>query len=125
MDLAFRSEQGIAFLEGGPDEGWLVSANDAARVIEACFSHGTQTVLLYAANLPMGFFDISTGEAGELLQKLRNYRIRLAVVCPPGEFSFSSRFDEMIADEARGTHFGWFAQRADALAWLQRLAASI
>ncbi len=123
MDLSFRSEQGISFLEGVPDEGWLVNASDAARVIEACFSYGSQTVLLYAANLPMGFFDISTGEAGELLQKLRNYHIRLAVACPPGEFTFSSRFNEMIADEARGTHFGWFAQRAGALAWMKRLAA--
>ena len=124
MDLEFRPEQGISFLEGVPGEAWLVRASDAARVIEACLSYGATAVLLYAANLPMGFFDISTGEAGELLQKLRTYHIRLAVVCPPGEFAFSSRFNEMLNDEARGTHFGWFAQRADALAWLRRLAAS-
>lgn len=124
MELELRSEQGISFLEGVPGEGWLVSAADAARVIEACFSYDVTTVLLYAANLPVGFFDISTGEAGELLQKLRNYRIRLAVVCPPGEFALSSRFNEMIADEAGGTHFGWFAQRAEAVAWLQHVSTS-
>ena len=46
-------------------------------------------------NLTPAFFDLSSGEAGAILQKLRNYGIRLAVVCPPGRVLMSSRFGEM------------------------------
>jgi hypothetical protein len=53
-----------------------------------------------------------------VLQKLRNYRIRLAVVCPPGTVRFSSRFSEMLAEERRLPHFGVCDTREGAVAWL-------
>lgn len=56
--------------------------------------------------------------SGEILQKLRNYKIRLAVVCAPGRVQFSSRFGEMLAEERSGPYFGVFDTRADARAWL-------
>lgn len=62
----------------------------------------------------------ASGKAGAILQKLENYRIRLAVVCPPGSVVFSSRFGEMLADERRGTHFGVFEDRQAASDWLGR-----
>lgn len=42
---------------------------------------GAGSALLYAPNLTAKF-DLSSREAGAILQKLRDYRIRLAVVCP-------------------------------------------
>ena len=87
-------------------------------MVEACLSSDVDGALLYAPNLTAGFFDLSSLEAGEILQKLRNYRIRLAVVCPPGTVRFSSRFGELLAEERRGRFFGVFDTRADALAWL-------
>lgn len=53
---------------------------DASVVIEACYSARVSAALLYPANLTSGFFELSTREAGEILQKLRTCRIRLAVV---------------------------------------------
>jgi hypothetical protein len=55
---------------------------------------------LYAANLTRGFFDLSSGEAGAILQKLRNYRIRLPVVCGPGTAQLSRRFGDLLAEDA-------------------------
>jgi len=52
---------------------------------------------------------------------LRNYRSRLAVVCPAGSVKFSSRFGEMLADERRGKHFGVFETRQAASEWLRQL----
>ncbi len=49
-----------------------------------CLEGGVDCALLYAANLTRGFFDLSSEEAGAILQQLRNYGIRLAVVCVPG-----------------------------------------
>jgi len=95
-------------------------AADADRVIEACFSSGARSALLYAQNMTTAFFDLSSGDAGAILQKLRNYRIRLAVVCAPDGVRFSSRFTEMVAEERRGPHFGLFDTRDAAREWLRR-----
>jgi hypothetical protein len=82
------------------------------------------SVLLYSHNLPDAFFDLSSGQAGAILQKLRNYRVRLAVVCPPGSVQFSSRFGEVVAEERRGQYFNVFETRDEAREWLSRIATS-
>ncbi|KYG06040.1 hypothetical protein BE21_03350 [Sorangium cellulosum] len=112
-------EGGVKFVEGVPDEAFLSSDRDVDRVLEACFSDGVRCALLYAANLPAAFFDLSSRQAGEILQKLRNYWVRLAVVCPPGGRGFSSRFGEMLAEERRGAYFGVFETRDAAVAWIR------
>lgn len=96
----------------------MTRTNDASLVIEACFSHRARLALLYASNLTDRFFDLSSGEAGEILQKLRNYGVRLAVVCPPGSVQLSSRFGEMLAEEQLRRDFRVFDTRDAAQAWL-------
>ena len=63
---------------------------------------------------------VFSGQAGAILQKLRNYRVRLAVVCPAGTVQFSSRFGEVLAEEGRGRFFGAFDTRREAVEWLRR-----
>ena len=116
--LTIVDEGGVRVAEGQPEDPFVTKAGDIGRVIEACFSGGARRVLLYPPNLPPGFFDLSSGDAGTILQKLRNYGIRLAVVCAPGRVAFSSRFGEMLAEERRGMHFGVFDTRDAARAWL-------
>jgi hypothetical protein len=118
MELTLVVEHGLKIVEGEPGAAFLANVHDIDRLIEACFADRANAALLYAANLTPAFFDLSSGEAGAILQKLRNYRIRLAVVCPPGSVVFSSRFGEMLADEQRGTHFGIFDTRQAASDWL-------
>ena len=122
MNLTLLDESGVLAVEGAPGEASMASAGDIDRVIEACFAERAQAALLYAANLPPAFFDLSTGVAGAVLQKLRNYRIRLALVCPPGSAAPSSRFGELLADERSGGQFGLFATRDEALAWLRAVS---
>lgn len=80
----------------------------------------TRCALLYGGNLTRGFFDLSSGEAGAVLQKLRNYGVRLAVVCPAGSVRFSSRFGELLAEERLGQHFAVLETREAARRWLGR-----
>jgi hypothetical protein len=108
-------------IEGPRDQPWLATGDDARLVIEACFSARTLDALLHPANLPPAFFDLSSRIAGECLQKWRNYRIRVAVVCPPGTVSFSSRFGEMLAEEAGRGYFRIFDAREAAIAWLEEV----
>ncbi|MGK3987514.1 DUF4180 domain-containing protein [Sorangium sp. So ce136] len=123
MELKMVDEGGVQFVEGAPGQGLMSSVRDVDRVIEACFSDRVGCALLYAANLTPAFFDLSSGEAGAILQKLRNYEIQLAVVCPPGAVDFSSRFGEVVAEERRGRHFGVFEARTAAVEWI-RLGSS-
>ncbi|HLZ08590.1 MAG TPA: DUF4180 domain-containing protein, partial [Chloroflexota bacterium] len=92
-------------------------------VLEDCFSTKVRAALLHAPNLTGRFFDLSSGEAGEILQKFRNYGIRLAVVCLPGTARFSTMFGEMAAEEGRRGYFRVFESAESAREWLKQTAA--
>jgi uncharacterized protein DUF4180 len=98
MDLTIAEKSGVRFVEGPLGLPLMRNTEDATLVLEACFSHRVSAALLYAPNLTDKFFDLSSGEAGAILQKLRNYRIRLGVVCAPDSVEFSSRFGDMAAE---------------------------
>ncbi len=42
--------------------------------------HGASHVIVRRDNLPAEFFDLKSGLAGEILQKVSNYRLRLAIL---------------------------------------------
>lgn len=120
MELIAVEEGGVIAVEGQAGVPWMAGADDVDLVLEACFSEGARAVLLYAENLPEAFFDLSSGQAGAILQKLRLYGVRLALVAPPGSYRASSRFGEMAKEENRGPHFGMFETREAAREWLAR-----
>ena len=119
MNTAFTISETAAarYVEAGPVE-LMRKADDVNLVIEACFSARIRSALLYASNMPSQFFDLSSGEAGTILQKLRNYGIRVALVCPPENVRLSSRFPELIAEENRQPYFRFFESAEAAREWL-------
>jgi uncharacterized glyoxalase superfamily protein PhnB len=108
-------EGALTIVEGTPSAPLLVAPGD---LLEACFADQATGALLYASNLPSAFFDLSSGQAGAILQKMRNYGVRLAVVCQPNSVVWSSRFGEMVAEEQDGPWFRIFDTREAALKWL-------
>src|SRR6476469_10023636 len=96
----------------------MQSPEDSVEVVSACFEHKVGAVLLYAENLTGGFFDLSSGEAGIILQKLRNYHVKLAVVAPIGKVRQSTMFVQMAKEESRVGDFRICEDRATAEAWL-------
>jgi hypothetical protein len=115
--LAPVREEGFTLVEGPPETVLMAAVGDVNLVIEACFSAGTRAALLYATNLTPSFFDVSSREAGEILQKLRHYGIHVAVVREPDRPE-SRRFDELLAAERRDGHFDVFDDRDSAVSWL-------
>jgi hypothetical protein len=111
-------DDGVLAVERPAGAPLLAGAREIDRVLEACFAAEFRAALRYAENLPPAFFDLSSGEAGTILQKLRNYGVRLAVVQAPGASPASSRFGEVVAEERMRGDFAVFASRADARAWL-------
>jgi hypothetical protein len=116
MELNAVEEGGLTTVEGQPGEAFMSGPGDVDLVLEACFAAGARSALLFAENMPDGFFDLSSGQAGSILQKLRNYRVRLAVV--GGSERFSSRFGEMVAEESKHSYFGVFETKDAGRAWL-------
>ena len=108
----------MKMLEREPGTRYLADAGDVGRLIEDCFSTGARTALLHADNLPRKFFDLSSGQAGLILQKLRTYRVRLAVVAPKERVVPSTRFNEMAMEERKSGQFALFETRDAAAAWL-------
>ena len=117
MEFTVHDLQGQRFVEGTPRQPLMGRVEDVITVLEACFDNAVDRLLLYSENLTDHFFDLSSGEAGEILQKLRNYHIRLAIVRSP-TLRLSRRFGELMADESRGSYFRLFDERADAQEWL-------
>jgi hypothetical protein len=117
MEITRRTVGGCHLGEGSPGQPLLQCVADTTALIEVCLTQTIDRLLLYPENLTAAFFDLSSGEAGAILQKLRNYHIRLAVVRTP-DLSLSSRFGELLEDERRGQHFRLLADRSAAERWL-------
>jgi hypothetical protein len=107
-----QTHQGITFVEGRPNEPLMQRTHDAMDLLEHAFAARTNRVLLHDANVTPNFFDLSSGEAGEVHQKLRSYGLKLAIVRGP-DVTVSSRFTEILTDD-----LGVFPSRDEAVAWL-------
>ena len=107
-----------AIIAGTPGVPLLRTPDDVVDLLSAGTGGLARSVLLYAENLPEHFFDLSSGEAGAILQKLRNYHVRLAVVAPEGTVRMSRMFGVMAREESRGGEFRLFEDEESAVAWL-------
>ncbi len=92
---------------------------DALDLMAFAGENGTNLLLLHEENLDPAFYDLSTGLAGEIAQKLFNYRTRLAVV---GAFASvrSERFREFMNETNKGKQLVFVSDEAGALTWLLR-----
>ena len=113
-----RRENDMKLLEREAGVRYIADAAEVGRLIEDCISSGSRAALLHADNLPRMFFDLSSGQAGAILQKLRTYRVRLAVVAPKERVVPSPLFVDMVAEERRSGQFALFETRDAAAAWL-------
>lgn len=79
----------------------------------ACFEHETRLLLLDHGALPPEFFDLSSGVAGELTQKLTNCGIRTAAVVPDPQIH-SVSFHAFASEMERSAQLRFFRHRDQA-----------
>ena len=99
------------------EEHFSLSPGSVACLIAACLEKNASGVLIESDQLPDSFFRLASLEAGEVLQKLRTYGIRLAAVVPDEE-RLNDRFLQMVHEERKGRYFRIFSRKADAEVWL-------
>jgi len=80
-----------------------------------------RALLIDRAALPDAFFDLRTGLAGELTQRLSLYGIRLACVVPDLAAQ-PERFREFAREANRGDVIRFFEMRDAAERWLESTA---
>jgi hypothetical protein len=106
----------IRVLRCAPDGPPLRGPADALDVLGEAFGAQADLVVVPVERLDPGFFTLSTGIAGEIVQKFVNYRMRLVVEGDIGaHLAASSALRAFVAESDRGRQL-WFVARADDLA---------
>lgn len=98
------------------DKGPLFrSDRDAVDLMGDLFGQEVEMIAIPTARLGPGFLDLSTRIAGDILQKLINYRYRVAIVGDVSEaVSASKALQDFVRESNRGTMV-WFVPDLAAL----------
>lgn len=97
------------------DRVQIRSVSDIPDAIAYGLEHGS--LLLSEANLCPEFFDLSSGLAGETMQKFVNYRIQLAIIVAAPE-DHGGRFCELVHEHRNHPTVRFFVSEAEAREWL-------
>lgn len=98
----------------------ILSPQDVLDMMAWGGEHDTNRILLREEQIAPAFYDLKTGFAGEVLQKLANYGCRLAIA---GSFAAvrSERFRELMREANKGQQIRFADTEQDAAAWLTSL----
>lgn len=101
--------------------GSPVGASNATDLIGDAWGHDVRVVVIPVERLDPDFFRLKSGVAGELTQKLVNYRLHLAVVGDIADHvAASDALRDYVRESNRGRHV-WFV--ADGNELQERLTA--
>ncbi len=84
MKIEIHNISGSAVAEIISDKIVINEVQDALDLMADCGYQGADKIIMHEKNIVPEFFMLSTGIAGEILQKFSNYRTQLAIV---GDFS--------------------------------------
>lgn len=112
---------GVRVLECATDAPPPRSAKDATDIVGEAWTHKARVVALSADWLGDEFFRLSTRVAGEVVQKLQDYRLQVAIVGDIAARTAESKaLRDWVGECNRGRHV-WFVTTREELA--QRLAS--
>ncbi len=101
MNLILHTLSGQTVAEFNAEAILVQQEQDAITLMEAMFESGARKLILHQKNLAPAFFDLSSGLAGAVLQKLTQYGMSVAIV---GDFSIypSQALKAFILESNRG-----------------------
>ena len=93
----------------------ISTPDDASDLVGTAWSHRANLIVVPVERLDPKFFRLSTGIAGEITQKLVNYRLRLAVIGNiSGHLAKIESLRDFVWESNRGDHI-WFLEDERAL----------
>lgn len=95
----------------------IADENDILDLIVFCGENETHRILFHYENLSPDFFDLKTGLAGLLFQKLANYHLQAAVLVSLEKIQ-NPRVKELIYECNRGHQIRFYEDKSLAEAWL-------
>lgn len=122
MGIQYWKQDGIPVAELTGPEKCIVDAPSALELaMTARHEAGASALLVDKAAVAEDFFILSTGLAGEILEKFIQYRIKMAVY---GDFSCytSKPLRDFIYESNHGSDFFFVPEREEALRLLLRTA---
>jgi hypothetical protein len=102
-------------------EATIASEADVSDLVGAAYSEGAEVIVLATEQLDEAFFRLETGLAGAVLQKLANYRFRVAVVGDlTAEIARSAALAAFVRESNRGRDVAFVADLEAVADWLAR-----
>ncbi|HEX2037329.1 MAG TPA: DUF4180 domain-containing protein [Chloroflexota bacterium] len=115
---------GIRVLRCAEQGRTLQSERDALELIGEATQHEAAVIVIPVARLGEDFFRLSTGVAGQMIQKPVTYGLRVAIV---GDISRqvgqSAAWRDLVAEANRGEQFCFVPDTGALGAWLARAPA--
>lgn len=87
------SEPHLPFVAELDKDVFIKDAQEALELLVNYKYQGTDYMLVHSNNLPVDFFDLKTGLAGEILQKFSNYDGYLGIITREVDFESKSMND--------------------------------
>jgi hypothetical protein len=117
--VKFETRAGKRYVASRSSNRFIRSQQDFLDLLAWGSENETNLFLLEDTDLVPEFYDLTTGLAGEVFQKISNYSARLAIV---GSFEMvvSRRFRELMAESNRGSLVRFAQNRDEAISWLMR-----
>lgn len=98
----------------------MTSVQDALDLLGAVTPLETNKLVLYGHQLPDNFFQLSSGVAGEILQKYTTYHLLVAIVEDTRSYN-SSSLQDFVRESNRGTTTFFYPTLEEALEKLHHL----
>lgn len=96
------------------DKILITNPDDALDLIGNLYYKGFDKIIIYEKNLTPDFFDLKNKMAGEILQKVSNYRMKLTII---GDFSNlkSKSLNDFIYESNKGNQVNFKESLQEAL----------
>ncbi|WP_461612064.1 DUF4180 domain-containing protein [Clostridium sp. Marseille-QA1073] len=117
MDYRIVNKNDKTYIEYIPKGKKIFSEQDVLDIIGSCMEHRCNYLMLHGEVFSEDFFNLRTGLAGTMLQKLINYNIRAAAIIS-NEEKIKGRFGEMVFEANKGNDFRVFKDVIEAENWL-------
>ncbi|HTY37019.1 MAG TPA: DUF4180 domain-containing protein [Bacteroidota bacterium] len=116
FDVRLIEKKNRRFVEALGRIDHLECEKDVVDLLSVCSQFKAERILLHGNIFTEKFFDLKSGQAGMVVQKLVNYQIKTAALLTPDQVR--GKFGEFVVETNHGHHFRVFFDRQSAETWL-------